>query len=207
MNHEDWSLPSRKRFYPQLQQGKGISLPMDSDDLLNTKLQDCYEVSLTSVQSEWVESRTARSQDQDDFIYRQNEVDTAGKIDEKVKKSSKEKSNSQDLEDRYAKYAAATQVLSRDSGMTAWKGQTLLPETQDEQQLEGMPTIHGIPIQGYQTLYCCGGAHALPYRCLGQILVLGERGRTVIKAVERAGTAGFGQYVPEQPGCSGTSAW
>lgn len=39
-----------------------------------------------------------------------------------VKKSSKEKITvSQDLEDRYAKYAAATQVLSRDSGMTAWK--------------------------------------------------------------------------------------
>ncbi|KAM6165789.1 uncharacterized protein C22orf31 homolog [Erethizon dorsatum] len=79
----------------------------------------------------------------------------AGSI-RKSKESSKEKKVTacQDLEDRYAKHVAATQALPWDSGLTAWKGQASLPETQKRQQLsEDTLTIHGLPTEGYRALY------------------------------------------------------
>nr|KAF6403113.1 hypothetical protein HJG59_001831 [Molossus molossus] len=69
--------------------------------------------------------------------------------------SSKEKkvTVSQDLENRYAEHVATTQVLRRDIGRAAWKGQELLPEARKRQQLSDMLTIHGLPTEGYQALY------------------------------------------------------
>ncbi|XP_036132333.1 uncharacterized protein C22orf31 homolog [Molossus molossus] len=78
----------------------------------------------------------------------------AGGINES-KASSKEKkvTVSQDLENRYAEHVATTQVLRRDIGRAAWKGQELLPEARKRQQLSDMLTIHGLPTEGYQALY------------------------------------------------------
>ncbi|XP_012869725.1 PREDICTED: uncharacterized protein C22orf31 homolog [Dipodomys ordii] len=72
------------------------------------------------------------------------------------KESSKEKKGTvcQDFEDRYAEHVATTQALAQDSGMAAWKGQTLLTKAPKRRQLlEDTPTIHGLPTEGYQALY------------------------------------------------------
>ncbi|XP_046495127.1 uncharacterized protein C22orf31 homolog [Equus quagga] len=72
------------------------------------------------------------------------------------KESSKEKKETvcQDLESRYAEHVAATQVLPRDIGTTAWKGRALLPETRKRPQLsEDTLTIHGLPTESYRALY------------------------------------------------------
>ncbi|XP_039081844.1 uncharacterized protein C22orf31 homolog [Hyaena hyaena] len=74
----------------------------------------------------------------------------------KSKESSKEKKVTvrQDLENRYAKHVAATQALTRNIGTAAWKGQALLPEPRERQQLsEDKLTIHGLPTEGYRALY------------------------------------------------------
>ncbi|KAF5929160.1 hypothetical protein HPG69_019180, partial [Diceros bicornis minor] len=78
----------------------------------------------------------------------------AGGINES-KESSKEKKVTvcQDLESRYAEHVAATQVLPRDIGTTAWKGRALLPETRKRQLSEDTLTIHGLPTEGYRALY------------------------------------------------------
>ncbi|XP_014689623.1 uncharacterized protein C22orf31 homolog [Equus asinus] len=79
----------------------------------------------------------------------------AGGINES-KESSKEKKETvcQDLESRYAEHVAATQVLPRDIGTTAWKGRALLPETRKRRQLsEDTLTIHGLPTESYRALY------------------------------------------------------
>ncbi|KAM4827384.1 LOW QUALITY PROTEIN: uncharacterized protein C22orf31 homolog [Thomomys bottae] len=72
------------------------------------------------------------------------------------KESSKEKKGTvcQDFEDRYAEHVATTQAPAQDSGTAAWKGQTLLMETQKRPQLlKATATIHGLPTEGYQALY------------------------------------------------------
>ncbi|XP_029777390.1 uncharacterized protein C22orf31 homolog [Suricata suricatta] len=74
----------------------------------------------------------------------------------KSKESSKEKKVTvcQDLENRYAEHVAATQALPRNIGTAAWKGQELLPEPRQRQQLsEDKLTIHGLPTEGYRVLY------------------------------------------------------
>ncbi|GAB5579242.1 uncharacterized protein C22orf31 homolog isoform X1 [Prionailurus iriomotensis] len=74
----------------------------------------------------------------------------------KSKESSKEKkvTDRQDLEKRYAEHVAATQALPRNIGTAAWKGQALLPETRQRQQLsEDKLTIHGLSTEGYRALY------------------------------------------------------
>ncbi|XP_022378495.1 uncharacterized protein C22orf31 homolog [Enhydra lutris kenyoni] len=80
---------------------------------------------------------------------------TAGGIN-KSKESSKEKKVTarQDLESRYAEHVAVTQARPGDTGTAAWKGQTLLPETGEREQLsEDKLTIHGLPAEGYRALY------------------------------------------------------
>ncbi|XP_058994969.1 uncharacterized protein C22orf31 homolog [Mustela nigripes] len=74
----------------------------------------------------------------------------------KSKESSKEKKVTarQDLESRYAEHVAVTQAQPGDTGTAAWKGQALLPETREREQLsEDKLIIHGLPAEGYRALY------------------------------------------------------